>query len=361
MPDSSSVEEVKATQATEESAEAEGVKDSAEAPAAGEVEASSKEGGEAKDEKPKSMLDAVKDAIKAPEAKTEKTEDGEASDPEGDGKEKPESKSDDGKVPKKDEKVPFHNHPRWKEMIAKQRSLQGSVENLTAEVENFRQFQSTVRQAGLSAQDVDTGFEIMRLMKHDPAAAYVKLQPFLEQLQHFTGERLPADLQQKVEAGLVDTDTARELARTRAGKQHVETRVAQDAESRRVQAEQDAAARQQAELKTHMEACATAVSSWENQWKKDDPDYAKKQPLVDAMVVKMLQERDTRGQPVHVIGNPEDAVNLTKKAREEVERTLGPVLARRDARRTVTGGAPAAQAAPQPKTLLEAVKAAARR
>jgi hypothetical protein len=295
---------------------------------------------------PKSMLEAVKAAI-APAAKTEAADtDSAASSPDAKGEVKDGEPDSTAKV---EEEPPFHKHPRWQEMVAARKAADARVKELEPEAETFRQFRSVVSQAGLKAEEIDQGFEIMALMKSDPAEAYKKLKPFMEQCESFVGTRLPADIQAKVDAGTVDLETAQELVRVRSKNALHETRTADAVEARK--SEQQAETQRQAEA--HITAVKTAVTTWEQQWKASDPDFAVKHSLVDAMFVKFLNDGK------HTVRTPEDAVELAKEAKAEVEKTLKPVTRKMETKRSVGGGSSGNGAAPAPKTMKEAIALAA--
>jgi len=315
--------------------------DAGESPASSEAKAD--EGA-----KPQSMLEAVKLAIEPAKPEAAKTE-GEEKSPDSEGGEKESEATSEKPKGDEDEKLPFHKHPRWQQVLHEKKAAEHRLKELEPTVRNFEGFQRSVVEAGLSAQEIDEGFEIMKLMKSNPAQAYEALQKYMAPLAAFVGQQLPEDLQGRVDAGTLDPDSAQELARARNEKAFAETRVAKTAEQREREAEEQ----QYTKIRTHLDHCAVAVTKWETEWKGSDPDYAVKQPLVDAQLAKLNQEQ---GVPKTV----EDAVERAKEARSIVEKTLAPVLKKTTEKRTVTGGSSATQAAPKPKTLREAIALAAR-
>lgn len=295
---------------------------------------------------PKSMLEAVKAAIEPP--KTESTVDegeaGRSPDPDGGAKDDASTKA------KAEEEPPFHKHPRWQELKAKERTLDARVKELEPVAETFRQFQASVADAGLKAEEIDAGFDIMALMKSDPAKAYEKLKPYWDSLEAFMGNRLPNDLQAEVDAGSITAERAQELARAKAREGFNVERSKADA----VQAERDEQAQQERALTNHLSACAAKVSEWETQWKASDPNYATKQPLVDAQLAKL---NSTRGVPKTV----DESVERVKEALRTVNDTLAPLTRKTAEKRTVTsGGSSAGNASPAPKDLKDAIRLAAR-
>lgn len=292
---------------------------------------------------PKSMLEAVQAAI-APE--TTEGEDPKAAD----SSTAKEGEKDTG-APKEDaaeEEPPFHKHPRWQEVQQKKRELETRVAELEPVVAEFEAFRGEVRKAGMSADEVNTLFEIGKLMKTNPAEAWTKLQPYVVALQGFTGDVLPEDLAAKVEAGTVDAETAKEIARLRATSAH--------AEQSQAEAQQRSAADQQEQARRDAvnfgNSCSAAVTAEAQTWAKTDPDYPKKATLIKDRVAVLLKEKGDG------IRTTEDAVALAREAKADVEKTLGLIVPKRPAVRTVTGGSSAKTNA-QPKTMLDAMRIAA--
>jgi hypothetical protein len=281
------------------------------------------------DAKPASLLDAVKAASKADaaaqsssEAKTEEKPEALAEQPKVEG-EKPED------VP--EEKLPFHKHPRWMQMNR-------ALKDLEPKAQAFEKIAKISSDAGLSSEDVDNGFEIMSLIKRDPAKALEALRPIMHALEGITGARLPDDLQQRVVQGRADPETAQELAQAR----YLQAQQAQRQEHEAVQAQQRAAS-----------AMASTVTTLEQQWKATDVDYAKKEKLVIAQTKALLAEY---GQPANV----EQATQLVSEAKRLVDESLRAMVPARPQVRTLTGGAVAPRATPRPTTLADAVRLAAR-
>jgi hypothetical protein len=281
------------------------------------------------DAKPTSLLDAVKAASKADaaaqsssEAKTEDKPEALAEEPKVDG-EKPEDESE--------EKLPFHRHRRWVEM-------KRALNDLEPKAQAFEKIAKITSDAGLSSEDVDSGFEIMSLIKRDPAKALEALRPIMHALEGITGARLPDDLQQRVVQGRADPETAQELAQAR----YLHSQQVQRQEHEAIQAQQRAAS-----------AMASTVTALEQQWQATDVDYAKKAPLVMAQARSLMAEY---GNPANV----EQATQLVNEAKRRVDESVRALAPARPQVRTLTGGAVAPRATPRPTTLADAVRLAAR-
>ena len=92
------------------------------------------------------------------------------------------------------EDVPFHKHPRFKEVIDQRNKYREGAEQ-------YEQITGFLAQNNLSAEEAAQGFQIMALMKNDPAAALDALSPFVQQLGIQSGITMPGDIQSKVEDG----------------------------------------------------------------------------------------------------------------------------------------------------------------
>ncbi len=270
---------------------------------------------------------------------------------------KPEGAAEDAEQPVdgEDAKLPFSSHPRFKQLLARdkeRRQLKAEIEPMRTRVtelepkaKHFDALTNYAKQAGFTQDDFTNLLHLGRLMKNDPIAFHKAFAPHWSEIETMVGERLPADLQQKVEAGTIDEETARELARKRgeaalAGGR-VERMTAQSAQERQ-EADRQAAERQTTELISSLQASANA---WEAQWKSSDPDYAKKQPLVQERIELALYKSPPK--------TVDEAVSLFNKARKDVEAQIGQLLPARQSIRPMNSGT-SVQTQGAPKNELDA-------
>jgi hypothetical protein len=262
---------------------AEDVKSSeASAEQSGVTTAESPTAGDEGVKKPGSLLDAVDAAL----AKTAKPAKSPAA--EGDTEKKPEEvKTDAEKAEVEAEKgLPFKDHPVWKSSVTerrnlreKNRALQGELDELKGKAGNLDEVLASHELVGkmrgymsannLGDDEVDRGFAIMAAMKNDPVRALELLQPYYTALLEVTGNVLSPELQAKVNEGLVDQETAQELARAKAG----QGIASAQAERERQQREQRDQAEQAERAKATVQTEAAKV---EASWKANDPDYPRK-------------------------------------------------------------------------------------
>ena len=272
---------------------------------------------------PESLFDAVTAAIDQDKAEGNSSN--------------PEEKNEDTEVSEVDdtsEDPPFHEHPRWQEMISERDSFKKSADELT----NLKGY---ISQAGLSTDEVNTGFEIMRLMKQDPHKALQTLIPYVDKLEQITGARFSEDIQQKVDDGYMDEDSAREMSELRS-RNAMSQRAAQNATAQAQQLQN------QTQINQHADNVSNAVSQWEGNWKSSDPDYKLKQPKVmEKIELNLLRN----GAPRTI----EEAVELAEQCRKDVDQELSSFRQPKGAIKPVTGGS-SPRATPEPSTLLEAMQ-----
>jgi len=304
------------------------------------AESSAADSTDAKQE-PESLLSVIKDVVEKPEGTEDssttegKQEEGQKA--EGEAEAKPEGEG------QSDADVPFHNHPRWKEMIRERDELRGDSQN-------YRTITDFMQNAHLSGEEVAEGFEIMALLKsgtpEDLTKALEWFEPRVRSLREAVGTALPDDLQQKVADGVMDEEAAKELAKARYQNQHFQARTTE-------REKQDETQRTQKEALAHAERVATAVSQWEQGMKAKDPDYAAKAKLVETQSLAIIA-REGRPQ------TPEQAVELVARAYGEVGEMMKSFAPKLKAMKPAPAGL-SARATTEPKSLRDAVSAALNR
>lgn len=278
-----------------------------------------------------SLLDVLKDAVKPKTEEASSTSETKVPPTEG-------VKPEDGKSTE-EEPPPFHAHPRWKAMLEKNRTLEADAVRHKADAAALGQIDQFMQANGLSHTEVAEGYTVMALIRNDPAKARERLAAYVDQLDLQLGNKLPSDLQQKVDSGFVEEASAKELAKLRLENA---TRAATDTQSREA-ASQQAAANLSASM-------SGAVTAWESTLATTDPDY----PLKAAMVADRVHALLGSGQ-AQVPRSTEEAVALAKRAYEDVNVTV--VKFRPQARPTAPQPRSSAAAATRaPTSMLDAIK-----
>jgi len=274
-------------------------------------------------EEPKSLLEAVSAAIEI-DAKEESSSVSEEGNEETDASVETDT----------DDTPPFHEHPRWQEMITERDSFKQSHQELMG-------LKSYMTEAGLSIDEVNTGFEIMKNIKENPQAAYEALMPYIEQMETSTGRRLSADIQERVDEGYLDEESAREMSQLRSREQ-LATEASQRAAAQAQQIQQ------QQQVQQHATNVSGAVSEWETQWSSSDPDYKLKQPKVMEKIELYLLKN---GAP----SSREHAVQIAEECRKSVNNELLQFRPRKGSVSPITGGS-SPKSTPEPKSLIEAMQ-----
>lgn len=242
------------------------------------------------------------------------------------------------------EALPFGKHPRFKKLLKQWKSDKEPANQ-------FRQVQAFLDQNGVPPDLAAEGLKQVALLQQARRGSVEHARLFLQDIDKFRsevrqmlGEDLPEDLREKVDSGLIDEASAKELTQVR-------TRLTLTQAEREAEAARSAQnARQSA-----AQAARTAVQDWEKQVRGLDADYARKAPMVLRTAKALAAER---GAP----RTAEEAVDLAKAAYEEVNTYLKSVMpAPRPSTPAAprTPGGPTSLARPEPKTLLDVVRVAA--
>lgn len=291
-----------------------------------------------KDAKKESLLDVVKTAFEAKDpanSSLAKAQSDPAPDQPNDAQGKDSQVQKDG--PEAQPDLPFHNHPRWKAMIAERESLKPAAEQYG----KITQFMKT---NGLTPQEMAEGMTVMALMKTNPAAAYQQLQGYVNNLARFTGDVLPPELKAKVDEGLTDPETAKRLAQLEAEREFSYARQLE--EQQRIQAEQEAVARQMAADNSNQ--MVAAVMRWEQAERAKDPDWAQKYEMVQDRVKALLAMQPAR--------NPSDAIQIAQRALADVNARLRPLAGRTMPLRTPASSLSSVSTTPAPRSLADLVR-----
>lgn len=247
-----------------------------------------------------------------------------------------------------DKPQPFDKHPRFRKALRRAAEAEEKLKTLEPDAAEFRKIDTFMRNAGLSPQEAETGYQVMALMKNAPRDAVPILESMLSELKRTVGDVLPPDLVAKVETGAMTEEAALEVSRARFDKTHAE-RVA--AATRDDSAAQVSAARQR--------TIVAAVEAEVAQTSQADPNWAVKQQLVADRSRALVMQAPPK--------TPEDAVRLFKQAVTEVNAALGAVAPKPELQKIVpvpprtavaTPAAVPAGAQPRPvaKTPLEVVE-----
>lgn len=240
-------------------------------------------------------------------------------------KDKEESKAEDetkeeNPDAKHEEAVPYE---RFQEVNKAKVELETWKKTTEPEVQNYRNITEFCKREQISAERFEQAMRVQALLcrvergEATPEEALKHIMPIVESLQTFTGDRLPKDLQEKVDAEKMDLETAQELARLRGQAKYGEAR----AKSHQQQMEAERQARLAEQLNRDAEG-------WETDRRKIDPDYKPKAKDSDAdgkweMVrdkyMALLHQTDNTGNFVNPVKTSQDMLKLMDKAYASVD------------------------------------------
>lgn len=296
---------------------------------------------DAQEEAPKDAEEGdQEDGEKAPDSKD--LQDGEAD-------KEAEEKEDDGADLKEGQRVPYD---RFKKVIQQRNEYREREQELSSERDEYRtgheQYQAIqgfMQQNDLRPQDVAEALTIAAQFNSDPAGALETLKAKMSGLQEFTGERLPGDLQERVDTGEIDQRDAQEIVRQR--NENAMLRRRQQETEQRQQEEV-----QQRTVQQVQQSMAQSANDVQKELADRDPDFDRKYPWIEKELKLLIQQE----RPA----NAEQAAKLVRQAHQTVSRDLEKMIPRRNVRpgpsSQSAGGA--SSSTPEPASMQEAIERA---
>jgi len=246
-------------------------------------------------------------------------------------------------TPEEEAKLPFHKHPRWKQVLTERNDLRERVTSLEDPARQFGLVQEFMTKNNLTSSGMADLFTVAALMQNDPDKAIPVVQNYLEQLQLITGQKLPPDLASQVDEGAITEAAAKELHMARLNVTRSQTAAQEAARTSQEQAR-----------RVRDTENVSAVNAWEQTAKVADPDFDRKKPFViDAIKVRLAAEPNVnQARAVQIAKEAYASVNDRFKGLVPQQRQLTPTTPRgSDTVASATG----THSSP-PKSALEAVK-----
>lgn len=236
---------------------------------------------------------------------------------------------------------PFHEHPRWKQLVNERDDLKKAVEDGTEAQEAISRLESHMSSENISVEEFNRLLVVAGLMKNDPEKALEALTPYYRSLVEITGRTLTPELQDAVDQGFMTEDYAKQLARANAQNNVQASRL--EGQNQRHEADNQV---------THGENLKAYANEWDREWSGSDPDYNQKLARVtEKTELVMLRE-----------GPPKDRAGvraLLDRVKGEVDAELRSFLPKpRSITPNPVNSAATSGAQPAPKTMLEAMEAA---
>jgi tellurite resistance protein len=316
------------------------------APEAASVDSAATE----KDGEPKSMVEAVKSALKpadTDEAPPPSSPDQDPTKADPASEKTAEQAAPDELTEVERSQLKGRTKRSFERLTSRVSELGTQNEALQSRVAEYDRVVDYIRSTKLKADEIDTVFDIATTMKSgNPHEALRKLVPIVQQLQRQAGVVLPDDLTQQVSQGYLTEQHARELAMARSEAAHARAREEFSAQERQ-QVEQ------QAQHKAHLVSLQTAADEWERQKAGKDLDWSRKSARVHELAkLEVLQHGPPKSAQL--------AVEMFNNIYDRVTADLKALMPKPSAVRPLNGGASSTRSVAEPKSMLDAIRMSTR-
>lgn len=266
--------------------------------------------------------------------------------PEGEVEDEEDSSDEEDKVVEKhEEAVPYE---RFQEVNQKREAAEQEALKYKPDAEAYKTVTDFCTSNNITVEQFQQGLQILAAINTDPAKALSLLQPTMEQLQGFTGDRIPQDLQAEVDEGNLSLERAKEITKLRNQTQFGERRQQMTVEQMNRQREQEFIQRTQKSLQ-----------SWGETRSKQDPDFVPK--AKDATDGKFEFFRDRF--KLLVMEKPpkseQEAIGLAEQAYKDVSASFQRLAPKGKPSRVLSTSRSSSLGKHEPTTMAEAVLAAA--
>lgn len=197
----------------------------------------------------------------------------------------------------------WRTRKRVAQLMASNEDLKRQMEPLRSQADTTTQLQNFLKQSDIAKEDFGLVLDLAAAMRRGDFQSFLQgVMPYVQLAQESLGITLPPDLAQAVRQGHMSQDAAKYVAQERTARQLAETKF------NRVNGE--VTTRNQTEARQQFQtSVAQTVAGWEQEVKKSDPDYARKEPLIRDLLHAVVQER---GPP----RSPQEAVDIARLAYE---------------------------------------------
>lgn len=240
----------------------------------------------------------------------------------------------------KDNDVPLGKIERFKEVLEERKRLTARVDELQSVENRLSQLEVEGRKAGMSQEQIANLMTIPLTLASDPVKAFQQISDFRDELAMRVGEKLPADIQQRVEEGYIDEETARRLAKAEAD--------AQANQRKYEESQQEYETRQRVEAQN---AVVETINTYQRHLETSDPDYSQKHPLIKDRLVALAGQHGTPE-------TPEQARALIEQAYKDVNEYVAQFQTKPKPSRTLSSRGETRPAQAAPKSMFEAIEAA---
>lgn len=251
-------------------------------------------------------------------------------------KEEKEAVKEEPKELKVGEPVPYD---RFQEVARERTALKTQLEELSPMMNSYHGILDYCHKNGITPDQFQEVLSTQALINSNPQEALKKLLPLVEQLQGYVGNRLPEDLQKRVDDGKLEFEDAKEIAQLRAQRKFDEVRFKRSQEQQRNE--------QQQELNRQYVATA---QQWEQAKRASDPDYRPKVRETDndglwedvrKGFMAALNATTASGAPLHPVSTPAQMQQLMEQCyRAEKNKWVTSLTPKKPLTRKTINGSP---------------------
>lgn len=268
----------------------------------------------------------------ASESPTEGTEASNGAVPKENATEKEQKNLSDGKTeepattqPTDDSKLPFHAHPRFKQLTEERtrfetelKELRPKVAQLETDAKQTQELRSYLQQNQISGKDFTETMQLTALVKTNPQEALKQLEQVVEALRITTGAALPKDLQAEVDNGQISLTNAQQLAKAQM-------------EARRLQYQQEQM--RQSSQQQEQAALIQSLDAWSASKAQTDPSFKIKPNGGPDGKFELVTQKFLNLWSQKPPTNQREAIALAEQAYTEVTNALGAMIPRKEVRR----------------------------
>ncbi len=259
--------------------------------------------------------------------------------------EKPEESDEDPEDKPKGEDVPFHNHPRFKEVMKERddaRVEAAKVKEYEPMAEAWAQHSAFIRDNEIAGEDVALMMNFLAQRQTDPVKAREMLKPLWESLAPYDPGVLPADLQEAVKTGAISADLAKEMASHRARTKGFERTQQMTVKQQQKQTQQ---------------GIVNALVGWDNTQRKSDPTFKPKTNGEADGLYELTAAKYSYLQQMRPPRNADEALALVKRALEESKQFVAKFNGKKAATlKTPRSGDSSIKTRTEPKSIRDVVR-----
>jgi hypothetical protein len=223
------------------------------------------------------------------------------------------------------QEVPFHDHPRWKEVLnqrdefkKKHAEIEQKVKEAEPKLKWYENHANFMRQYGISDQDFVNTMNFLALQRTNPAQAREILKPMWESLQSFDENYIPPEIQRLVDENEMTPDAAKMMAKLQA-------QVTGSQRMQHVSREQ--------QQRNQAQSIVEAVTSWEQTKRASDPDFVPKQDNSPDGLLEMTAANYAHLNALRPASDARSAVALLEEAYGRAKATIERFLPKKPATR----------------------------